>query len=66
MLPLIRAILAFGLLFLCCVGVAWAQGGQTGTTAAEAGQHTPAISYAVALLSSIVIMVIVCTPSRKR
>ena len=39
--------------------------GQT-QSAEEDRQKTPAIPYAVALLSTIIVMVIVCTPSRKR
>jgi hypothetical protein len=40
--------------------------GQPPSAGQDSGQKTPAIPYAVALLSTIIVMVIVCTPSRKR
>jgi hypothetical protein len=63
----VRSIIASLCISLAClVPPAWAQGGQTGGASPDTSQRTPAIAYAVALLSTIVIMVIVCTPSRKR
>jgi hypothetical protein len=65
----IRSIIASLCISLAClVTPAWGQGqtGQGGGTSSDTSQRTPAIAYAVALLSTIVIMVIVCTPSRKR
>jgi hypothetical protein len=40
--------------------------GPTYPSGAEGSQKNPAISYAVAILSTMIVMVIVCMPSRKR
>jgi len=65
----VRSIIASLCISLACVvPPAWGQGqtGQSGGASSDTSQRTPAIAYAVALLSTIIIMVIVCTPSRKR
>jgi ABC-type uncharacterized transport system permease subunit len=56
-----------------CVSLAFlvpplqAQGQTQDQTQAEGGsQKSSALPYAVALLATIIVMVIVCTPSRKR
>jgi hypothetical protein len=58
---MIRSILSLGALLAFLAPSALAQ-----ATPAEGSSRSPAIAYAMALLATIIIMVIVCTPSRKR
>ena len=50
-------------LVLCC-STAWAQSTASGSE--SNGQRSPAFAYMVACLSGLLIMLIICMPSRKR
>lgn len=62
-----RRFLTFGILsmqlLLGCVSVASAQ---STASSSEDSSKSPALAYAVAFLSTLLIMVIMCMPSRKR
>jgi hypothetical protein len=45
---------------------AFAQANRGGPETAESGRNPPAMQYAIAVLSTIAIMVVLCMPSRKR
>jgi hypothetical protein len=49
----------------CWLPAAQAQAPPSANANAEEGGHNPAFAYTIAFLSTLLIMVIVCTPSRK-
>ena len=71
----LRRLLALVLVLTCWLGSARAQvevprganqmGGGGPTTTTESSGHNPAPAYAFAVLATLLVLVIVCMPSRK-
>jgi hypothetical protein len=65
---LLRWFAALLVLSSFCLPVAWAQSTPPGDPAktAEGGEQVPAVQYGVAAILTIIVLIVVCTPSRRR